>query len=86
MSISVSDLIHEEKKEQFVPEESSSSWGTITRMINYKDMLFLVASSLLALRILSNGVPYEQLLILGKDPLIAILTLILFYSFKFFLM
>lgn len=87
MSIPVSELIKPEQEAEkptspasSVPKDSSTS---STWSFNYKELIYLLLAIMVALKL-----PYHNLdpriLTLGKDPLIAIVAIVVYYALLFF--
>jgi hypothetical protein len=87
MSIPVSDILKNQDNisEEVVPVLDSDNVSSFSSFkIDYKQVLFLLLASMAALRIPYHNLDH-RLLTLGKDPLIALLTVILFYILTMFI-
>lgn len=86
MSIPVSDILknQDQKLEDAPVLDSENTFSFSSVKINYKQVLFLLLASMIALRIPYHNFDH-RLLTLGKDPLIALLTVLLFYILTIFI-
>ena len=87
MSTPVSDILNNQNEEQ-EKEHGDVKPKTVqsenTFKLDYKNIIFLLLSVLVTLRIPFHTLD-NRLLVLGKDPLIAITIVILFYLLSFFI-
>jgi hypothetical protein len=88
MSTPISDIQKEEVKKLAIPQNDAVGKQTSANfidMIDYKNLFFIFVASFISIKVSLNDVQFLQRYLQYQDFIKSLITVLLYYVFKFFL-